>query len=74
MRNRIIGESQLADRMRVAVERKQAAGVERLPRKHVVNVLAVPVAVELDGLEAADRRDTTWGYEYIAVLAQHLLG
>jgi hypothetical protein len=30
--------------------------------------------LELDGLEAADCRDTTWGYEYIAVMAQHLLG
>ena len=48
MRDRIVRESQLPDRMSIAVEREQAAGVESLPREDVRNVLAMPVSIDLD--------------------------
>src|SRR5262249_60139239 len=48
VRQRIILVPQLAARMRVAVEREQAAGVERLARERVIQVLAIGIAVELD--------------------------
>ncbi len=49
MRNRIIAEAQLSDRMRVTVEREDAPGIERLTGQLEVDVLAVPVAVQFDG-------------------------
>src|SRR5437762_10582119 len=42
--------------MRIAVEREQAPGVERVTRELVVDVLTMPVAVQLDG-DPALRRD-----------------
>ena len=48
MRDGVVAEAQLADAVGVAVEREDAARVERAPRQLVVDVLAVPVAVELD--------------------------
>ena len=48
VRDRVIAEPQLPDRVRVAVERENATGVERTARELEVDVLAVPVAVELD--------------------------
>jgi hypothetical protein len=49
VRDRVVAESKLANRVRVAVEREDAPRVQRTARKQVVDVLTVPVAVELDG-------------------------
>jgi hypothetical protein len=48
MCNRVVGERKLADAVRVAVEREQAARIERHRRQLVIDVLPVPVAVDLD--------------------------
>jgi hypothetical protein len=48
VRNRVIGERELPDAVRVAVEREQAARIERPRRQFVIDVLPVPVAVDLD--------------------------
>jgi len=45
----VIAESQLADRMRIAVEREDTAGGESAPGQAIVDVLAMPVAIQLDG-------------------------
>ena len=52
-------EPQLADRVRVAVEREHAAGVERPLSEPPVDVLPVPVAVELDRHPALGRASNT---------------
>ena len=43
MRDRVVGEAQLADRVRVAVEREDAARLERLARETMGNILPVPL-------------------------------
>ena len=49
MSQRDIGVSQLKSRMRVAVEREQAAGGERVGRQCMVEILTGWVAIDLDG-------------------------
>jgi hypothetical protein len=49
VRDRVFAETQFPGRMRIAVECKQASGRQGAVRKQVVDVLPVPVAVELDG-------------------------
>jgi hypothetical protein len=48
VRDRVVAEPQLGDRVRVAVEREDAAGIESTPREQIVDVLPVPVSIELD--------------------------
>src|SRR5690349_9312510 len=48
MRQRILAEPQLGNRVCVAVQREDAAGLERPAGEHVIDILAVPVAVQFD--------------------------
>ena len=48
VRYRIVAETELRDGVCIAVEREKAAGIEGPSRKFVVDVLPVPVAVQLD--------------------------
>ena len=49
VRDRVVGEWQLGDAVRVAVERKDAARLHRDRGELVIEILTMPVAVDFDG-------------------------